>query len=237
MLCNAGRGRVRAYLGYPRAAGHALPKHNDCRTSSTNRYAPAGPSFGNARMAGPMASFASGDAWVDHPFHDGIVLLGDAASTCDPSFGQGLALTLRSARLLRDHLLETDDWIAAGHAYASAQHAAFDTIHTLEGWYRQLFLETGTTADACRARALPHIAADPTRIPDLLGMGPTRRPTRLHGNASSAKSEHGEDGRTTRRAPGDRHGLEHGQRTADGVDISWASPAESRISELKPCAL
>lgn len=174
VLCNVGDGRVRAYLGYPRAAGHRLAKAHDLPrfvAESMRTGVPAG-FYAEARVAGPMASFASADAWVEHPYRDGVVLLGDAASTCDPSFGQGLALTLRSARLLLDHLMATEDWDAAGHAYAVEQHRQFSTVHTLEGWYRSLFLETGAQADARRALALPRIEQDATRIPDLFGMGP-----------------------------------------------------------------
>ena len=128
--------------------------------------------YRNARVIGPMASFASADTWVEHPYCNGVALLGDAASTCDPSFGQGLAMALRGVRMLRDHLLVADDWDAAGHAYATEQHRSFVAVHTLENWYRALFLEGGAEADARRERALPLIATDLSRIPDLFGMGP-----------------------------------------------------------------
>jgi hypothetical protein len=81
-------------------------------------------------------------------------------------------MTLRSVRLLRDHLLKTEDWEAVGHAYAGEQHRNFRVIHTLEDWLRSMFLETGPEADARRARALPLMAQDGTRLPDLFGMGP-----------------------------------------------------------------
>jgi hypothetical protein len=42
----------------------------------------------------------------------------------------------------------------------------------LHGWFRDLWFGAGTEADALRARALPRIAEDPTRIPDFLGCGP-----------------------------------------------------------------
>lgn len=174
VLCHVGDGRTRAYLGYPRAAAHRLAKPEDLprfveqsiRTGAPAEY------YRHARIAGPMASFASADSWVEHPYRDGIALLGDAASTCDPSFGQGLAMTLRGARLLRDRLLADDDWERAGHAYAEEQHRQFMAVHTLEDWYRQLFLARGVAADARRAIALPLIEGDLSRIPDLFGMGP-----------------------------------------------------------------
>lgn len=72
-------------------------------------------------------------------------------------------------RLFTGVLLE---WDAAGHAYAEAQHRDFAVIHSLEDWLRNIFLETGCEADARRERALPLIAQDATRVPDLFGMGP-----------------------------------------------------------------
>ena len=174
VLCGLGDGQVRAYLGYPRSAGHRLAKPRDlpkfieeCARAGVRRSV-----YEHARMVGPMASFPSADCWVEHPYADGVALLGDAAATCDPSFGQGMALTLRGARLLRDQLLATDDWEIAGRRYAEAQHRDFMQVHTLEQWYRTMFLSTGPEADRIRARALPAIEADLSRIPDLFGMGP-----------------------------------------------------------------
>jgi 2-polyprenyl-6-methoxyphenol hydroxylase-like FAD-dependent oxidoreductase len=173
-LGNVGHGRVRAYLGYPKDANRRFQKADDiprlieesvCTGAAADLYA-------HARAVGPLATFGSDDSWVEHPYKEGVVLVGDAASTCDPSFGQGLAMTLRSVRLLRDQLLKTEDWEVAGHAYAEEQHRHFSVIHMLEDWYRSMFLETGPEADARRAKALPLIAHDGTRMPDLFGMGP-----------------------------------------------------------------
>lgn len=174
VLCKLGDGRVRAYLGYPRSAGHRLAKPRDLPRfiDESVRTGVRRSMYERARVVGPMASFASADCWVEHPYADGIALLGDAAATCDPSFGQGMALTLRGARLLRDRLLATSDWEIAGQRYAEAQHRDFMQVHTLEQWYRTMFLSTGPEADRTRARALPAIEADLSRIPDLFGMGP-----------------------------------------------------------------
>ncbi|MDQ3937337.1 MAG: FAD-dependent monooxygenase, partial [Chloroflexota bacterium] len=74
----------------------------------------------SARQAGPLATFDGADSWVEHPYADGVALIGDAAATSDPTWGQGLSLTLRDARVLRDVLLAEEDRDAAGHAYAAA---------------------------------------------------------------------------------------------------------------------
>ena len=46
------------------------------------------------------------------------MLVDDAAATNDPCFGCGLSLTLRDVRVLRDALLDVEDWDAACHRYA-----------------------------------------------------------------------------------------------------------------------
>ena len=72
-------------------------------------------SYAQAKAIGPLAAFDAGESWVDHPYRDGVALLGDAAGTSDPAFGQGMATTLRDARVLRDALLGHSDWDQAGH--------------------------------------------------------------------------------------------------------------------------
>jgi 2-polyprenyl-6-methoxyphenol hydroxylase-like FAD-dependent oxidoreductase len=173
-LGNVGRGWVRTYLGYPKEAHRRFQTAADVSRliDESLRTGAAAELYAHARAVGPLASFGSDDSWVEHPYKDGVALVGDAASTCDPSFGQGLAMTLRSVRLLRDHLFKTEDWEVAGHTYAEEQHRSFRIIHTLEDWLRSMFLETGAEADARRARALPLMAEDGTRLPDLFGMGP-----------------------------------------------------------------
>ena len=61
--------------------------------------------FKDAKPEGPLASFVCPFNAVDHPRREGVVVIGDAAAETDPSFGQGLALTLRDVRVLRDELL------------------------------------------------------------------------------------------------------------------------------------
>lgn len=138
---------------FNRAAGNAIP-------------------LGGAQPAGPLASFECVDVWVDHPFRDGVALVGDAAASNDPSWGQGLALALRDARVLSDELLSNHDWVAAGERYAARHDQHYGTIRTVSGWFYDVFQRLGPEAEARRARALPLIVQDPTRVPDVLYSGP-----------------------------------------------------------------
>jgi 2-polyprenyl-6-methoxyphenol hydroxylase-like FAD-dependent oxidoreductase len=168
-----GGGRARAYLAYP-VANRRLQGETDiprfvaefARTGVPTEF------LANAQPAGPLASFETADTWVSHPYRDGVALLGDAASASDPSWGNGLSLTLRGSRILSDRLLANDNWDSAGHEYAEEQHRGYEVIHTVTTWSRQLFMENGPEADARRAQAMPRIAADPTRVPDHGISGP-----------------------------------------------------------------
>jgi len=125
-----------------------------------------------AEAVGPLASFDGAASWVEHPYKDGVVLIGDAASSSDPSWGQGPSLTIRDARVLRDALVASDDWDAACNSYADEHDRYFKNSHLTENWLSEFFYTTGPEADARRDRAFPLIAADPTRIPDAGFSGP-----------------------------------------------------------------
>lgn len=170
-----GGGRVRAYLGYPQHINpHRLQGEGDLpffMEESVKAGAPA-EFFSGARTIGPLATFSGADAWVTHPYKNGVALIGDAAAACDPTFGQGLSLTVRDVRVLRDHLLSQQDWDSAGHAYAEEHDRYYSVTHQLDTWFRQIFFELGPKADARRARALPLIAQDGARVPDNIISGP-----------------------------------------------------------------
>jgi menaquinone-9 beta-reductase len=126
----------------------------------------------DARTIGPLASFDGADSWVDFPYREGIVLIGDAAAASDPSFGCGLSLTLRDVRVLRDHILGRRDWHTAARRYAQEHDRYYASLHRIHTWFRDLWFGAGAEANKMRARALPRIAEDPSRIPDFIAWGP-----------------------------------------------------------------
>jgi 2-polyprenyl-6-methoxyphenol hydroxylase-like FAD-dependent oxidoreductase len=128
------------------------------------------------RYAGPLATFKGANTWVDSAYRDGVALIGDAAGHTDPSWGQGLSLTMRDARVLRDKLLETDDWNAAGQAYAAEQQEYFQMVRTVDDWMSTFFYDVGPEAEERRSQALPLIAQDESRIPDHGQQGPDALP-------------------------------------------------------------
>ncbi len=169
-----GNGRVRMYLCYHEGTQARFQGPADlARFIEGCQKTGANPEFfKNVRQIGPLATFSAAHCRVDHPYRDGVVLLGDAATASDPTHGQGLSLTLRDARVLRDHLLRSTDWDAAGHAYAAEHDGYAGRLHTFNDWICEMFLAIGPQAEARRARALPLIAEDPSRQPDSLFAGP-----------------------------------------------------------------
>ena len=167
-------GRLRAYLGYQSSEETRLSGENDVGRFIEESVATGAPVeyFDGAVPIGPLASFDGADTWVEHPYRDGIVLIGDAAASNDPTYGEGLSLCVRDVRVLRDHLLNNDDWEKSGHAYAEEHDRNYGVIHEVTRWFTSMFLEQGAEADLRRRRAFPRFAEDPTRIPDHLFSGP-----------------------------------------------------------------
>lgn len=174
LIIPQGAGRVRAYLSF---------RGDDAqRLDGPDAYARfveacvgtgiAAETFAEATVQGPLATFDCDDNFVPHPHRAGVVLIGDAAATTDPTWEQGLSLGFRDTRVLSEQLLSGDDWPAAADRYAEEHDRYVDVTIRTEGWRQQVFLDGGLEADRRRERALPLIAADPTRIPDHGFSGP-----------------------------------------------------------------
>ena len=155
LLFPQGRGRARAYVCYPDTAGFRLTGQKDIPRFIEEAEKGGVPPevFAQAEPAGPLATFDGAAVWVEHPYRDGVALIGGAATDPDPTWGQGLSLSLRDARALRDHLLENQDWDKAGHAYAAEHDQYYGVIHALELWQTELLLDPGPEADSRRQKA------------------------------------------------------------------------------------
>jgi 2-polyprenyl-6-methoxyphenol hydroxylase-like FAD-dependent oxidoreductase len=173
-----GQGRARAYIGVRTDTGVRFQGDGDFQKLVDMSIAMGAPAamYEGVTQAGPVASFEGYDSWVEHPYKDGIALVGDAAATSDQTWGQGLSLTMRSARELRDALVSTDDWDAAGHKYAEAFSWCFDHIRRVEDWMTAIMMGQDEKSNAMRMKALPRIATDPTALPDTHFVGPELAP-------------------------------------------------------------
>lgn len=167
--------QFRAYFVYPKTMGYRLQGESMLNLfirEAAKGYAPMADYLADAKSIGPLASFDASDKWVEHPYRDGVVLVGDAAATSDPTYGQGLSFAMHAARVLRDELTNNSDWEAAGHRYAEQHQRSFHACHVVEGWFRTLFQDPSPEAAALRTRTMPLIAEDPTRVPDHILSGP-----------------------------------------------------------------
>jgi menaquinone-9 beta-reductase len=173
-LAPQGNGRCRAYYAYHRSAPYRLSGEKDLHTfiAESIKTGAAPEWYDGCTLQGPLATFPGADTWVEHPHRDGIVLIGDAAGSSDPTWGQGLSLTLRDVRVLRDALLSTGDWRTAAEDYATQRDHYYGALHKVTGWIARLNFDVGPQADMQRERALPLLAEDPSRMPDHLVSGP-----------------------------------------------------------------
>jgi 2-polyprenyl-6-methoxyphenol hydroxylase-like FAD-dependent oxidoreductase len=174
ILFPLGEKRARAYLIYeanagPRLSGETALPHFIAESVGTGIPAEF---YGNVRAAGPLATFNGADHWIEHPYRNGIALIGDAAASSDPTFGQGLSLTVRDVRVLRDYLLADNDWDAACNAYAGEHDCHYGAIHRVSGWWNAIFWDRARDAELRRKSLLPLLARAPARIPDHFFGGP-----------------------------------------------------------------
>jgi 2-polyprenyl-6-methoxyphenol hydroxylase-like FAD-dependent oxidoreductase len=161
-----GGGRVRLYLGYSsdqprRLAGSGGPQA--FLDAFRLRSVPGSEHLADAIPAGPCNSYPNEDTWTDRPYADGLVLVGDAAGSNDPIIGQGLSITMRDVRQVRDALLGSRDWSGELFREYAAERAermrrlrfAAALISTMEN-------EFGPVARERRRRARERQLQDPT---------------------------------------------------------------------------
>jgi 2-polyprenyl-6-methoxyphenol hydroxylase-like FAD-dependent oxidoreductase len=108
-----GNGRIRLYLGFKleektRLAGPQGPQRflDAFRLKSV----PGVEAIVAGRPIGPCLVYPNNDTWIDVPLAAGVVLIGDAAGRNDPITGQGLSITHRDVRIVRDLLLGETAW-------------------------------------------------------------------------------------------------------------------------------
>ncbi len=174
ILFPQGRGRVRAYFCHRWDTGYRLSGDKD-RDNFVEGFLKTGAPeeiFSGARTAGPLATFDGAHTWVDHPYKDGVALIGDAAATGDPTWGQGLSTSLRDSRLLRDALVSNEDWEESGHAYAAAHDSFYGINHTFEIWTSHLLMDPKSRD--LRTRAVPKMKQDPFGHLHAFYYGPDR---------------------------------------------------------------
>jgi 2-polyprenyl-6-methoxyphenol hydroxylase-like FAD-dependent oxidoreductase len=108
-----GSGRVRLYLGFAleqktRLAGPQGPQR--FLEAFRLKSVPGSEAIAAGRPIGPCLVYPNNDTWIDTPYAQGVLLIGDAAGRNDPITGQGLSITHRDVRIVRDLLLGEARW-------------------------------------------------------------------------------------------------------------------------------
>ena len=119
-----GGGDARLYFCIPTEQRHRFAGHKGAArflsTAAQVSSLPGAERWAAAKPAGPCATFACADTWVDRPFADGVVLIGDAGGFNNPLIGQGSSVGGDNAGMLADLLRSHDGGTpAAVEAYAS----------------------------------------------------------------------------------------------------------------------
>jgi menaquinone-9 beta-reductase len=57
-------------------------------------------------------------------------------------------------------------------AYAAEHDDYYFALHSIESGWRDFFYGVGPELEAMRIRVLPQISRDPSRVPDLISLGP-----------------------------------------------------------------
>lgn len=107
--------RARLYLGFSPDTPSRFSGENGPRKfleAFKLKSTPFAKCLEDAVPAGPCPAYPNSDSWTDKPYTEGVVLIGDAAGHNDPINGQGLSVTLRDVRIIRDLLIDADHWSA-----------------------------------------------------------------------------------------------------------------------------
>jgi 2-polyprenyl-6-methoxyphenol hydroxylase-like FAD-dependent oxidoreductase len=177
-----GNGRARLYLGYGSEQHRRFTGDGDQRAfldAFRLTCFPGSDAVVNATPAGPCNSYPNNDTWTETPYAEGVVLVGDAAGYNDPIIGQGLSITTRDVRLVRDALLGETAWSAAMfQPYAEERKERMRRLRFVATLTSLLENEFGPEAHDRRLRALERQAADPMlQLPQLAVMlGPHNLP-------------------------------------------------------------
>jgi menaquinone-9 beta-reductase len=135
----------------------------------------------NGVPAGPCNSYGNEDTWTDTPVAPGVVLIGDAAGHNDPIIGQGLSITYRDARMVRDLMLENRDWTPAIFApYVEERRERMRRLRFVATMFSILYVEFGAQARERRIKYREERLKNPGGDPGIAAMlGPEIVPAEL----------------------------------------------------------
>ncbi|MGH7787215.1 MAG: FAD-dependent oxidoreductase [Candidatus Binatia bacterium] len=167
-----GNGRARLYLGYATEQARRFTGAHGPQAfleAFRLRSLPGSEHLAGAQPAGPCNSYPNADTAAATVAAPGLVLLGDAAGSNDPIIGQGLSITLRDVRLIRDALRAARDWSPALFGdYATERAERMRRLRFSAAVISTLMNEFGPAADERRARVRERQMQDPSLLLPLM---------------------------------------------------------------------
>jgi 2-polyprenyl-6-methoxyphenol hydroxylase-like FAD-dependent oxidoreductase len=182
-----GSGRIRLYLGFPFSDRHRYTGEIGVRNFLDAFDTPSLPyarEILNSTPISPHATYANEDAWIDEPFAEGVVFIGDAAGWNDPINGQGLSITLRDVRVISELLTSMSDWNPSAFSeYATERRVRMSNLRFAARVASKLNNEFGSEAVERRVRAKTLMAEDPMLglAQAIIMIGPEHAPEGLLG--------------------------------------------------------
>ena len=173
LMFHQGGGRARLYL-CPGVSG----RHRFSGPEGTTRFLaawnpacyPFSEVVSSAVPAGPCATYPGDDTWTATPFTQGVVLIGDAAGYNDPIIGQGLSISMRDARVVRDLVLDGARQPADFTTYGEERMERMRRLRLIADVVSATEAEDADNRQARRAFMSQRFAAmDPEVFPLLVG--------------------------------------------------------------------
>jgi 2-polyprenyl-6-methoxyphenol hydroxylase-like FAD-dependent oxidoreductase len=178
-------GKIRLYADYDLAGRGRFAGAEGARRFLAAFDMPSVPhsaALAAATPAGPCNSLPSQDAWTERPFAEGVVLVGDAAGYNDPIIGQGLSITLRDVRIVRDLLTDGGDWRPSlFEPYAAERLERSRRLRLSARFVTHMFAKFDGEAIERRKRARQRLNERPELLGLLIGTfaGPDTMPPHL----------------------------------------------------------
>jgi 2-polyprenyl-6-methoxyphenol hydroxylase-like FAD-dependent oxidoreductase len=176
-----GDDKLRLYLCYDfadRARFGGADRQRKLLDAFRLKSLPLAAEIAEATVLGPFNSFSNEDTWIDRPYTEGCVLIGDAAGHNDPIIGQGLSIAARDVRLVSEILIAAR---LSGRppdfsSYAEERAERMRRLRITARLAAKIRVEFGDDARALRARVARRVAERQlSPLPASL-IGPERLP-------------------------------------------------------------
>jgi 2-polyprenyl-6-methoxyphenol hydroxylase-like FAD-dependent oxidoreductase len=154
--------RVYYICGPDEAAGLQRAEQPGALIERLRAVLPPGAMDAARDVGAPAGFFPNSETLATVTHGPDTVLIGDAASSNDPSQGHGLSLIFRDIRDLAARLSGTDDWSGVPAAFAATRAHDHGVLRAHAQWVAPLSTDTGPDADDLRARVERAREVDPT---------------------------------------------------------------------------